>query len=84
MIFIRLEQITPTGGVNEPFVFCSKCGQYFFAGVGNFCDRCGHKLIKPKEPIMITIKIDEEMCHEDALNYVRRKIKNGFKKNERI
>jgi len=71
MIFARLEQITPKVTSNEPFIFCSKCHAYYFGGrPGAYCSRCGHKFRDVKEPQMITIELEEEMAHKDAVKYV--------------
>lgn len=74
MIFARLEQIMPNVTANEPFLFCKKCHTYHYWNPGAYCCVCGHKFIKPKEPQMITVKLEEEMMHEDAVKYVRSKV----------
>lgn len=71
MIFARLEQVTPRYTNNEPFLFCSKCHAYFFGGrPGVYCSICGHKFEDMKEPQIITVEVEEEMTHEEAVRYV--------------
>ena len=75
MIFARLEQVMPNGTVSEPFLFCKKCKTYFPGNPGNYCNCCGHKFGKHnKQPIMITVNVDTEMRHIEAVKYVRENI----------
>lgn len=75
MIFVRLEQVTQKCSTSEPFVFCKKCHAYYYGGrTGNFCSLCGHKFRNVTKPKMLTVTLDEEMSHEDALKYVKNKV----------
>lgn len=75
MLFARLEQVLPNQKINEPFLFCATCYTYFMGRPGFFCPMCGHKFNFPTEPQMITVKLNEEMTNEEAVNFVRNHIK---------
>ena len=84
MIFARLEQITPNCTCNEPFLFCSKCHQYFFGHPGVFCSACGHKFNWPEEPQMISVELEKEMPYEEAIEYVYNKVFSNARECVRI